>query len=207
MNPVDEHGALLLATRFETLNEARIGLINMITDVTCACSGLDDGLVHRTLADIEAVVFSQTVQQNLNWWQRNVDDLIRRQKSTWDTKEQQIADVIDIIRLVTIFGVRAFEAQSECEWDIHRAEYEDLIRLADAIFSDRVRFPDELSRTLSLFGLMFPLHAVGLGYAVKDWTCCVAFRDGNGFLRLSIIMLFSPGLWRLKRRALVCHRV
>jgi hypothetical protein len=48
---------------------------------------------------------------------------------------------------------------------MHRAEYEDLILFADAIFSDRVRFPDELSRTLSLdFGLIFPLHAVA-------WKC------------------------------------
>lgn len=64
-----------------------------------------------------------------------------------------------------MFGVRAYEAQSECEWDIYRDEYEDLIRFADAIFSDRVRFPDELSRTLSLdFDLIFPLHAVA-------WKC------------------------------------
>ncbi|OKO98378.1 hypothetical protein PENSUB_9476 [Penicillium subrubescens] len=165
LNPVDEHGALLLATRFETVNEARIGLIDMITDVTCVCSGLDDGLIHRPLADIDAVVISQSVQQNLERWQRNVDDLIRRQKCTWDAKEQQIADVISIIRLATMFGVRAYEAQSECEWDNHRPEYEDLICFADAIFSDRVRFPDEISRTLSLdFGLIFPLHAVA-------WKC------------------------------------
>lgn len=37
--------------------------------------------------------------------------------------------------------------------------------LTDTIVSDRVRFPDELSRTLSLdFGLIFPLHAVA-------WKC------------------------------------
>jgi hypothetical protein len=162
LNPVDKHGALLLATRFETLNEARIGLIDMITDATCVCTGLDDGLLHRHLADIDAVQF---VKQNLDRWQRNVDDLIRRQKCTWNAKEQQIADVIRIIKLATIFGVRAYEAQSECEWDIHRAQYEDLIRFADAIFSDLGRFPDELSRTLSLdFGLIFPLHAVA-------WKC------------------------------------
>jgi hypothetical protein len=165
LNPVDEHGALLLATRFETLNEARVGLIDMITDATCVCSELDDGLIHRPLADIDAVVISQSVQQNLGRWQRNVDDLIRRQKCAWDVKEQQIADVISIIRMATIFGVRAYDAQSECEWDIHRAEYEDLIRFADAIFSDPVRFPDEISRTLSLdFGMIFPLHAVA-------WKC------------------------------------
>lgn len=66
LNPVDEHGALLLTTRLETLNEARVGLIDMITDATCACSSLDDGLVHRPLADIDAVVISQPVQQNLD---------------------------------------------------------------------------------------------------------------------------------------------
>jgi hypothetical protein len=165
LNPVDQHGALLLATRFETLEEARIGLIDMITDATCVCTGLDDGLVHRPLADIDAVVVSKSVQQNLGRWQRNVDELIRQQKCTWDTKEQQIADVISIVRLATTFGVRAYEAQSECEWDQHRAEYEDVIRFADALVSDRVRFPDELSRTLSLdFGLIFPLHAVA-------WKC------------------------------------
>lgn len=161
LNPVDQNGALRLAARFETLDEARIGLIDIITDATCVCSGLDDGLVHRPLADLDAVVDSKSVQENLARWQRNVDDLIRRQKCIWDEKEQQIANVISIVRLATTFGVRAYEAQSECEWDSHRAEYEGVIHAADAIISDRVRYPDELSRTLSLdFGLIFPLHAV-----------------------------------------------
>ncbi|KAJ5168817.1 uncharacterized protein N7482_004411 [Penicillium canariense] len=165
LNPVDERGVLLLATRFETLAEARIGLIDMITDATCICDGLDDGRIHRPLTDIDAVVLSQSVQRNLERWQANVDELIRRQKHTWDRKEQQVADVISIIRLATKFGVRAYEAEAECEWDAHRAEYEDLIRSADAIISDRVRFPDDLSRTINLdFGMIFPLHAVA-------WKC------------------------------------
>lgn len=165
LNPVDENGALLLATSFETLDEARIGLIDMITDATCVCNGLDNSLVHRPLADIDAVVVSHSVQQNLERWQRNVDRLTRRQKCTWDTKEQRLADAISIVRLSTTFGVRAYEAKSECDWDMHRVEYEDLIRSADAIVSDRVRFPDDLSRTFSLdFGLIFPLHAIA-------WKC------------------------------------
>lgn len=44
-----------------------------------------------------------------------MDDLIRRQKCTWDTKEQQIADVIRIVRMATAFGVRADETKPECE--------------------------------------------------------------------------------------------
>ncbi|CEO60880.1 hypothetical protein PMG11_05365 [Penicillium brasilianum] len=165
LNPIDDNGALLLATRFETLAEARIGLVDMITDATCVCNGLDDGPIQRPLADIDAVAVSHSVRQNLERWQLKVDDLVHRQKCTWDSKEQQIADALSIVRLSTTFGIRAYEAKSECEWDMHRAEYEDLIRLADALVSDRVRFPDELSRTFSLdFGFIFPLHAVA-------WKC------------------------------------
>jgi hypothetical protein len=165
LNTVDDNGALLLATRFETLAEAHIGIIDIITAATCVCNGLDDGPIHRPLADIDAVAFSRPVRQSLERWQRSVDDLMRRQKCIWNTKEQQIADALSIVRLSTTFGVRAYEAKSECEWDMHRAEYEDLIRFADAIVSDRVRFPDELSRTFSLdFGFIFPLHAVA-------WKC------------------------------------
>lgn len=65
LNPVDERGALLLATRFETLDEARIGPIDMITDTTSVCNNLDDDLMHRPHADIDVAIVSQSVQQNL----------------------------------------------------------------------------------------------------------------------------------------------
>lgn len=165
LNPVDECGRLLLANQFENLNEARVGLIDIITHATLHCGQVENGLLHRRYSDVEAFVVSNSVQQNLERWVANVDDLIHRKWQSWSTKEKQVADVISIISLSTRFGTRSCLVENESAWDSYRHEYEELIRLAESIVSDHKRFPDSLSRTLSLdLGMIFPLHAVA-------WKC------------------------------------
>ncbi|KAL2859866.1 uncharacterized protein BJX67DRAFT_386551 [Aspergillus lucknowensis] len=62
-------------------------------------------------------------------------------------------------------GLAAYLVSSECDWDDYRAEYEEIVQLAEFLLSDRDRFSDEYSRTLSLdLGLIYPLHAVA-------WKC------------------------------------
>ncbi|KAJ5594603.1 uncharacterized protein N7459_000811 [Penicillium hispanicum] len=167
MNPLDEHGTLLVTDRFETLNEARVALIDMITDVTWDLDTLDqdDSLVHRPFCDVDAFGIKNRTERNLQRWQDKVNDLVRRKQSSWNKRERQMADVINTIRLSTNFGLLSYQTECECDWDLRRADYEELVRLAEGIVSDRARFPDDLSRTLSLdFGMIFPLHAVA-------WKC------------------------------------
>lgn len=137
----------------------------MITHATLHCDQVESGLLHRRYSDVDAFVVSNSVQQNLERWVANVDDLIHRKWQLWSTKEKQVADVINIISLSTRFGIRSCLVENECAWDPHRDEYEELIRLIESIVSDHKRFPDSISRTLSLdLGMIFPLHAVA-------WKC------------------------------------
>jgi hypothetical protein len=109
-------------------------------------------------------VVSRSVQQNLECWQRNADIRI-----------SPIGRNVSGIPKSSISPTSASSdwhphlacerTKSECEWDNHRAEYEDLIHLADAIVSDRVHLLNKLSCTLSLdSGLIFSPHAVACKY-------------------------------------------
>ncbi|KAL2825767.1 hypothetical protein BDW59DRAFT_145901 [Aspergillus cavernicola] len=161
LNPVNEHGGLLLANRFENLAEARVALIDMVTHARGLCDRSDRALLQRHDPEIDASVVSGSVQENLKRWSTNVEGLVRRKQHLWNKKEQELAAAIRIIRLSTQFGLRSYQAENECQWDSYRSEYEELIHLASAIFSNPTRFPDSLSRTLSLdLSMIFPLHAV-----------------------------------------------
>lgn len=167
LNPVDNAGSVILPDRFETLDEARIGLMDLITAVVWQVelstnnsapeSGPSPGLD-------AAQIFSKT-RRNLDQWQTNFNDLTRRQKHAWNPKQRRAADALTIMWHSTNFGLKSYQTTSESDWDAYRTEYEELTRLTEAILSDRDRFRDEISRTLSLdFGMIFHLHIVA-------WKC------------------------------------
>lgn len=65
----------------------------------------------------------------------------------------------------TDIGILSYTAGTETTWDARRDSFEEILRLSESLISDTDRYPDDLSRTLSLdLGLIFPLHAVA-------WKC------------------------------------
>jgi hypothetical protein len=163
MNPVDSHGRVLLADRFGTLYEARVGLMDLITSAVWHFTKSNRGIENDHYSDSEPFTVFDHVQMSLRRWRVNFDDLVRRQQHKWNKTQQQAADMIRIISHSTDYGVKSYQAACECDWDANRAMYEELIELTETVLSDR--FPDEISRTLALdSGMIFHLHIVA-------WKC------------------------------------
>ncbi|KAJ6127196.1 hypothetical protein N7523_002808 [Penicillium sp. IBT 18751x] len=163
MNPVDDCGRVILADRFDTLYEARVGLMDLITSTVYHFKRSESGIQHKHYTGSQKIPIFEYVQLNLHRWRSCFDDLIRRQEKSWNKTQRRAADMIRIISHSTDFSVKSSQVVGECDWDSNRAMFEELIELTESILSDR--FTDESSRTLALdSGMLFHLHIVA-------WKC------------------------------------
>ncbi|GFF25648.1 hypothetical protein IFM61606_09509 [Aspergillus udagawae] len=164
LNPVDGGGPKL-AEHFETLQEARVGLVDLVTASANLFQKLDEEIVAGVTPTYDALVVSKGLRTNFGRWKANFDDLLRRRESTWRKEEKAAADVIRIMRHGAELGLAAYVVSSESDWDHHRGDYEEILRLIESFVSNLDHYPDELSKALSLeLGLIYPLHAVA-------WKC------------------------------------
>ncbi|KAE8332481.1 hypothetical protein BDV39DRAFT_189108 [Aspergillus sergii] len=90
------------------------------------------------------------LRQTRDRWKMNFDDLVRRQSATWDKNEQDAAEVLRLMWYSTVMGTTTYRVGSECAWDEHREDFEEIVRIGEKIVSDPDRYPDELSKTLCL---------------------------------------------------------
>ncbi|KAF5857019.1 hypothetical protein ETB97_006410 [Aspergillus alliaceus] len=164
LNPVDT-GMLVLADRFESLREVRVAMVDMVTATTAVFSLLDENLMVGRPVGAEMLSITRGLRQTRDRWKANFDDLVRRKGSTWNKDEQDAADVLRLMWYSTIMGITTYRVGCECAWDDHREDFEGILRIGENIVSNPDRYPDELTKTLSLdFGLLYPLHAVA-------WKC------------------------------------
>ncbi|EIT75473.1 hypothetical protein AO1008_10879 [Aspergillus oryzae 100-8] len=164
LNPVDT-GLLILTDRFESLREVRVAMVDLVTATAAVFQLLDQNLKLGKLPDAGLLTIISGLRQTRDRWKTNFDDLVRRQSATWDKNEQDAAEVLRLMWYSTVMGTTTYRVGSECAWDEHREDFEEIVRIGEKIVSDPDRYPDELSKTLCLdFGLLYPLHAVA-------WKC------------------------------------
>lgn len=165
LNAVDDSGLLVLADRFESLREARVALVDIITAAAGLFGEMEADLGQGGLPDPSILVALDGIRCRLDSWKVNFEDLDERWKSVWDKEQQNAADAIRIMWYSADIGILAHQVTSESDWDAHKSAYEEILRIADSLVSDPDRYPDELSKTLSLdLGHIFPLHALA-------WKC------------------------------------
>jgi hypothetical protein len=149
-----------LAQRFETLREARVGLVDLVTASAELFQKLDNNAEIMASPTRDQMAASAGLQRGFELWKANFRDLLKRQEHSWRPEEKAAANVIRIMQLGSEMGLAAYVVSNECGWDLYRAEYEEIIRLAEELLLD-----NDKRRTLSLdLGLIYPLHAVA-------WKC------------------------------------
>ncbi|KAF7589562.1 hypothetical protein BBP40_004141 [Aspergillus hancockii] len=164
LNPVDT-GLLILADEFQTLREVRVAMIDLVTATAGVFQLLDENINKGLLPSAELLIIIDGLRRTRDRWKANFDDLVRRQEATWNKEQQDAADVIRLMWYATVMGTTTYRVDCECAWDVHQEDFEEILRIGELIVSDPDRYPDELSKTLSLdFGLLYPLHAVA-------WKC------------------------------------
>lgn len=165
LNAVDEHGFLVLADKFEDLREARVALVDLVTSTSVLFSNMDESVGKGQLPDTNLVTVFSGMRNNLDRWKANFENLVDRKGATWDKAQRSAADNIRIMWCSTEIGIISYTVGTETAWDAHRDSFEQTLRLSESLISDTDRYPDDLSKTLSLdLGLIFPLHAVA-------WKC------------------------------------
>ncbi|KAL3451530.1 hypothetical protein BJX65DRAFT_220400 [Aspergillus insuetus] len=155
-----ENGCPKLAERFGTLQEARVGLVDLVTASAELFQKLDNNAETMASPTPEQMAASAGLQRGFELWKANFRNLLERQEDSWSPDEEAAANVIRIMQLGSEMGLAAYVVSSECDWDGYRAQYGEIIRLAEKLLPG-----NHNCRTLSLdLGLIYPLHAVA-------WKC------------------------------------
>lgn len=164
LNAADD-GAPKLAERFESLREARVGLVDLVTASASLFQSLDAQVDGSELATYNAAAMSEKLRLSYGLWKVQFNDLLDRCEPIWGKDEKRAANVIRFMQYSSEMGLAAYTVSSECDWDNRREQYERLLHLAETLVGDSTYRPDELSTALSLdFGLIYPMHAVA-------WKC------------------------------------
>ncbi|KAG2412776.1 hypothetical protein HFD88_010333 [Aspergillus terreus] len=169
LNGVDDRGLVIIASEFQTLREARVAFIDLVTTTVMVFQQIDETLKAGCLPDLDIMTLFSDIQSRFHCWEDGFRKLRQRQETMWDRQQTNAAAVLRIMWLSAITGIRSYLLETESEWDAYRNEYEEIIQLIEALLSDTDHYPDELSKTLSLdSGLIFPLH--GAAWKCR-WPC------------------------------------
>ncbi|EYE90902.1 Zn(II)2Cys6 transcription factor [Aspergillus ruber CBS 135680] len=161
LNAVDKQDFLVLPEKFGNLRESRVALVDLVTSTSVLFSNMDESIGKGQPLDTNLVEVFSGIRNNLDRWKVKFEELVYHKEATWDKKQRSAADNIRIMWYSTEIGILSYTAGTETTWDGRRDSFEEILRLSELLISDTDRYPDDLSRTLSLdLGLIFPLHAI-----------------------------------------------
>jgi hypothetical protein len=160
LNPVDTNGSVMFSDSFDSIAEARFGLMDLTTALIKARQD------HSRAGAGPSPEFWERLRHDLEHWKLKFDDLVRRQQDSWGRADRNAADVVRIMSRTTHVGISLCSSATESAWDAHRADFEDIVSRAEVLLSDReptsTRGP---SQGFSVeLGLTCPLHMVA-------WKC------------------------------------
>ncbi|KAK4106028.1 hypothetical protein N658DRAFT_415173 [Parathielavia hyrcaniae] len=162
LNPVDADGSFVFADTFDSVAEARCGLIDLTTALIKARHGHAGGGAGVSGSGTKLL---GRLRQDLERWKVNFDDLVRRQQDAWGRRDRGAADVVRIMFLTTHIGTSLYFPDGESAWDSHRAGFEDIVDRAEALLSSDGESGTERAQGFSVeLGLTCPLHMVA-------WKC------------------------------------
>ncbi|KAJ5198203.1 uncharacterized protein N7498_007320 [Penicillium cinerascens] len=166
LNPVNLDGSLILGESFETVSEARVGLMDLLTAGIRLTQGITaESAFHGEKPIVEALIESGWLSSTLQSWKTAWDNLVRRHQEVWGKEEKSAADFVRLMWHCANIESHTWISGTETAWDPYKAEYEEMIRLAESLLSDPHYFPDEPCRRISAdLGMIFPLQVVA-------WKC------------------------------------
>lgn len=166
LNPVNLDGSLTLGESFETVSEARVGLMDLLTaGIRLTQSITAESTFHREKPIVEALNERGWLGSALQRWKTAWDDLVQQHQEFWGKEEKSAADFVRLIWHCANIESHTWISGTETAWDSYKVEYEEMIRLAESLLSDAHYFPDEPCRRISAeLGVIFPLQAVA-------WKC------------------------------------
>ncbi|KAL4789550.1 hypothetical protein BDV19DRAFT_23783 [Aspergillus venezuelensis] len=164
LNPINAGGPAL-PDRFETLREARVALVDLVTACADLFQGLDERIDSEELPGASALDVSHSLRNSFTLWKNKFQELLNRCESTWSKDEKRAANVIRIMQYGSEVGVVAYLVNSECDWDDYREHYEQILELVETMIIDSSTLDPQVNNPLSLeSGLIYPMHAVA-------WKC------------------------------------
>lgn len=154
-----------MPARFETLREARVALVDLVTASAAFFQRLDVQVGAEQTPNLGFLAPSEDLRVGFDLWKTNFQELLQRRESKWSVEEKSAANVIRIMQYGSEVGLAAYVVSNECEWDSRREEYEEILRVSEALLADSAYEPDGPSKGFNLeVGLIYPMHAVA-------WKC------------------------------------
>ncbi|KAL4951755.1 hypothetical protein BDW69DRAFT_33633 [Aspergillus filifer] len=164
LNPVAAGGPTL-PEQFETLREARVALVDLVTACADLFQSLDERIGLEQIPSATCLDVSHSLQNSFRLWKIKFQELLSRCESTWSKDEKRAANVIRIMQYGSEVGVVAYLVNSECDWDDYREQYEQILELVETMVFDSSTLDSQMNNQLSLeSGLIYPIHAVA-------WKC------------------------------------
>ncbi|KAL4960035.1 Zn(II)2Cys6 transcription factor [Aspergillus stella-maris] len=164
LNPITASGPTL-PEQFETLREARVALVDLVTACADLFQGLDERIGREEAPSANCLDVSHSLQNSFRLWKIKFQELLSRCESTWSKDEKRAANVIRIMQYGSEVGVVAYLVNSECDWDDYREQYEKILELVETMVINSSTIDSQMNNLLSLeSGLIYPMHAVA-------WKC------------------------------------
>ncbi|CAI7569616.1 unnamed protein product [Penicillium pancosmium] len=163
LNPVDAEGNVILPEKFESIEEARAALLDLIASASLQFQQYDSFSKQKGRSDGQLSIIQELVTYDRAQWNSKFDDLVRFKERAWTESERRAADAVKIMSFG--FDCQIGSYQQECfpmDWATNRSAYDSAVttRLSN-LSSDATRSTDDLSKAFSLdFGMAFPLHSV-----------------------------------------------
>lgn len=175
LNPVDDEGNIILPEKFDSIEEARAALLDLIASASLHFQQYDL-LSKQQGSDAHLSIIQELVAYDREQWNSKFDALVRCKERTWIESEQRAADAVKIMSFGFDCQIGSYQGESYAmDWNTNRSAYDSAVmtRLSK-LSSDAVQSTDDLSDAFSLdFGMAFPLHSVA-------WRSSSSHTDRQG---------------------------
>ncbi|KAF9890531.1 hypothetical protein FE257_005936 [Aspergillus nanangensis] len=165
LNGVDDRGLVFIASEFRNIREARVAFTDLVTANVGIFERIESGLKKGELPTADSLAVFRDMQSCIHRWKINFEALCQEHQQVWDAKDMNAAIALRIMWHSAILGIRSYLVQEESDWDAYRADYEELVQLAECLLARPADNHDIFANALSVdFGLIFPLHGAA-------WKC------------------------------------
>ena len=161
LNPLDKDGIIDFGDSFDTVHQARAGLMDLLCTSLDLARLADKRRMHPEKLSQRFYQFRKSHER----WKVLFEDMIARRSESWTTEERKTTDHVQIMWYGLKSGFSAYFASNETAWDSHKADFEEIIKLADSLISDSQQSTVHGQRDLSSeVGFLASVHTVA-------WKC------------------------------------
>lgn len=161
LNPLDKDGVIDFGDSFDTVHQARAGLMDVLCTSLDLARFADQRRMHPEKLSHKFGQFQQSHER----WRVLFESMLEKRYGDWIKEERRAADHVHLMWYGLKSGFSAYFANNETAWDSHKEDFEEMLRLAESLMSDSPQNSVDAQRDLSSeVGFLASVHTIA-------WKC------------------------------------